>query len=183
LAAAICRFRNSERLFAGNPHQSHQDFLQGMQILEESLRDTRRLIDGLRPESLDESGVAAAIEKLVAQHRGPDSPQVELVDEAGLDGLAGPLENALFNIVRESLNNACRHSRSPRVRVRLHRDSSRLCVEVEDWGVGFDPARIDAGHFGLEGIRQRARLFGGKATIQSVPGQGTRILAELPLEP
>jgi len=56
-----------------------------------------------------------------------------------------------------------------------------LRIVVQDWGVGFDPERVEPDHFGLEGIRERARLFGGRATIYASPGQGTRIVVELHL--
>lgn len=54
-------------------------------------------------------------------------------------------------------------------------------VEVRDWGVGFDPGQVQGEHFGLRGIRERASLLGGRAAIDTAPGQGTRILVELPL--
>jgi signal transduction histidine kinase len=57
----------------------------------------------------------------------------------------------------------------------------RLRIEVRDWGVGFDLNAVPKNHYGLEGIRQRARLLGGKCSIQSKVGKGTRIMVELPV--
>ena len=54
-------------------------------------------------------------------------------------------------------------------------------VEVQDWGVGFDPDSVKEGCFGLVGIRERARVLGGKATIESAPGEGAKIVVELPV--
>jgi signal transduction histidine kinase len=54
-------------------------------------------------------------------------------------------------------------------------------MEVRDWGIGFDPARVRDGAFGLEGIKERARLLGGVAAVESSPGAGTRIRVELPV--
>ena len=59
----------------------------------------------------------------------------------------------------------------------------RVRIEIRDWGVGFDPKAVPKNHFGLEGIRQRARLLGGKCSIRSKPGKGTRIIVELPVVP
>ena len=67
------------------------------------------------------------------------------------------------------------------MRIGLVQRCDRVRIEVEDWGVGFEPGRIEPNHFGLEGIRERARVFGGSATIDSSPGKGTRIVVELPL--
>jgi signal transduction histidine kinase len=91
------------------------------------------------------------------------------------------LENAAYRIVQESLANACRHSKSNRVRVSLLQRGDRVRIEIRDWGAGFDPQTVQANRFGLEGIRQRARLLGGKCSIRSAPGKGTRITVELPV--
>jgi signal transduction histidine kinase len=79
------------------------------------------------------------------------------------------------------LTNACRHSNSSKIRVELVQQGDQIRVEVEDRGVGFDPATINDGHFGVAGILERARLLGGTAAIESRPGAGTRIVVELPI--
>jgi signal transduction histidine kinase len=106
-------------------------------------------------------------------------------NEQGLDvdfgRLAPPLENALFRIIQEAVNNACRHSRSQKIRVKMVQRCERVCAEIRDWGAGFDPAKVAEGRLGLRGIRQRAHLLDGLATIESSPGKGTRIAVELPI--
>jgi signal transduction histidine kinase len=67
------------------------------------------------------------------------------------------------------------------VKVDLTCQGHSLRVEVRDWGVGFEVSRVGEGHFGLEGIQERARVFGGRATIHSRPRHGTDIIVELPL--
>ena len=64
---------------------------------------------------------------------------------------------------------------------RLTQRNQFIRIEVQDWGVGFNPGDVADGHFGLEGIQKRARLFGGSATITSALGKGTRIVVQLPL--
>jgi len=91
------------------------------------------------------------------------------------------LESALFRIVQESLTNACRYSRSEKVRVEMSLSGDRVLIDVRDWGIGFDPAQVQEGHFGLRGIRERACLLGGAAAIESSPEQGTHVHVELPL--
>ncbi len=150
-------------------------------MLNGSLDETRRLIGGLRPPGLDESGVLAAVSWLMNDVRRRQDVQVEFVHGPGLDRLAPPLEAVVFRIVQESLNNACRHGQSGRVRVELDQSDGRLRLSIRDWGVGFDPQAVKPDRFGLTGIRERARLFGGTATIDSTPGQGTQVTVELPL--
>ena len=99
------------------------------------------------------------------------------------DRLAPSLEIAAFRIVQECLTNACRYSKSRKVRIELRQIDGRMRIDVQDWGIGFDPERVQSGHFGLEGIRERARLLDGVAIIRAAPQQGTHITVELPLLP
>jgi len=83
---------------------------------------------------------------------------------------------------QEGLTNACKYARTKRVQIDLvQQGNESVRIEIRDWGVGFDPASVKKAGFGLQGIRERARLLGGHAAIESAPGQGTRIVAELPL--
>ena len=91
------------------------------------------------------------------------------------------MENAIYRIAQEALTNACQHSKSERISVSLLQRGDHLRIEVRDWGVGFDPKAVPKNHFGLEGIRQRARLLGGKCSIRSKAGKGTSISVELPV--
>ena len=91
------------------------------------------------------------------------------------------MENVIYRIVQEGLSNARNHSKSKKIRVSLKQRGDRLRIEIRDWGVGFDPKLVQEDHFGLEGIRERARLLGGKCSIKSKPGEGTVIMVELPL--
>jgi two-component system, NarL family, sensor histidine kinase NreB len=91
------------------------------------------------------------------------------------------LENAIYRICQEALANACRHSQSDRVRVSLLERQGGIRIEVRDWGIGFETKATPKNRYGLEGIRQRAKLLGGKCSIRSKPEQGTRIVVELPV--
>ena len=89
----------------------------------------------------------------------------------------------MFRIVQECLTNACRYSQSEKVRISLGHASGRMHVEVRDWGIGFDPAQVEQGHFGLQGIRERAQLLGGVVVIEAAPDKGTRISVDIPIPP
>ena len=91
------------------------------------------------------------------------------------------LEGALFRIVQESLTNARRHSRATRVNVELSQVDDRVVLTVRDDGVGFDSTAVPKDRFGLSGLMERARLFGGRSHIRSEPGKGTEIWVELPI--
>ncbi len=164
---------------AGSEQQQRVQVAVG--LLRSAIEEARRLINGLRPPLLDEMGLVAAVQHLVSSLARPDGPHVELEHQVDFDRLDPLLEGAVFRMVQEALSNACKHSGSQRLAVRLVQRQERLLVDVIDWGRGFDAARIPADRFGLRGIKERARLFGGKVRLESAPGKGTRLHIELPL--
>jgi len=149
--------------------------------LHRAISEARRLIGDLRPKVIDEEGVAGAVEFLVQQMRQRTDMTIELEQDIHFDRLPSLLEGTIYRIVQESLNNAIRHSKSPVAHVRLKQTDSQLEITIRDEGIGFDERRVPPDHFGLEGIRQRARLFGGEATIQSTLARGTTVRVVLPL--
>lgn len=163
------------------PAEARQGFQTVGQLLRLSIDETRRLMGGLRPSVLDELGLIPAIDSLVLETQKRDGPEIEWVRDVQFDRLAAPLETTIFRIVQEGLTNTCRHSQSARVRIGLFQQGDRIRIEIEDWGVGFDPAKVGPQCFGLEGLRKRAELFGGQAVIDTAPGKGTRIAVDLPL--
>ncbi len=172
LTAAMYKFQAVEALRNADSGPARAMFDEGLRLLQQAMAETRRLIGGLRPPVLDEAGVVAAIDYLIAEHARHGGPEIEFVHEGDLDRLAPPLESAVFRIVQECLNNARRHSQSKKVRVELRPVDSRLHIDVQDWGIGFDPATVKDGHFGLQGIHERARLLGGTATSRRRRSKG-----------
>jgi len=150
-------------------------------MLREGIAEARQLMRGLRPQELDESGLVTAIEDLVREASTDKAVKIECSIQVQFQRLAPPLETTVFRIIQESLANACRHSRSDKIRVGVTQVGKRIRIEVEDAGVGFDLEKVDPARFGLVGIRERARLFGGSAITDSVPGHGTRIAVDLPV--
>jgi signal transduction histidine kinase len=180
LAGALMYFEACGQLGDRNSPEARDRFERAIGLLREGVNETRRLIGGLRPLVLEEAGFVEALEHLVREAQQRWGRPIELVHELRPARLAPPLETALYRIVQESLSNACRHSQSERIRVTLTERGGLIQLEVQDWGKGFDPEQVQPGHFGLRGMRERARLLGGRATIESAPGQGTRVLVELP---
>jgi PAS domain S-box-containing protein len=150
-------------------------------LIRESVNETRRLISGLRPPILDESGIVAAIEYLCGDRRQKNEPDIEFEHHVQFRRLSQPLEVALFRIAQECLTNARRYSQSPRISVELIQLENRARLTVQDWGVGFDLQAIKGEHYGLRGMRERVRLLGGTVEINSSPKKGAIIIVELPL--
>ena len=181
LTGTLMRLQSVERFQNRDTEAAQRAFDEAVRLLCAAIVETRRLIDGLRPPLLDERGIAAALEELIAQHKATDSLHVELTHNLAGKRFAPPLEIAVFRIVQESLTNACRYSQSEKIRVELTLADDKIIINVRDWGVGFEPSRVSGDHFGLRGIRERARLLDGTAEVRSSPGDGTHIHAELPI--
>lgn len=161
--------------------KAERDFDTLEHLLSDGLVEARALIAGLRPMILDELGVVAAIDHLIHEIVQRESLDIEFVYEDDLDRLVPPLETAVFRVAQEALNNALHHSRSDSILVELTVRDNCVRVAVEDWGVGFEPNQVQETRFGLRGIRERARLLGGRAYVDSATGLGTCIAVEFPL--
>ncbi len=164
-----------------HPERARESFETGLAALRQAHFEARRLIGGVRPPILDEYGVDAALSHLVAEKSPTAEPRLLYESEVDFPRLAPILENTIYRIAQEALANACTHSGSQEVRMSLLREGDSICLEVRDWGVGFDPETVVEHRFGLKGIKERARMLGGKLKIESGPGQGTWIRVLLPL--
>jgi len=148
--------------------------------LGKAIAEAHRPVGELRPIMTGEQNVVEAIARLIAESGRGGRLQVEFKRDIQFERMNPILQGNIFRIVQEALTNVKRHSRSKTAEIRLWQRDGALLLEIEDQGVGFDPNGVPDGRFGLKGIRERARLFGGRASIQSAPGEGTRILVELP---
>jgi len=148
--------------------------------LRRGVEDGRRVIRGIRPAVLDDSGLPAAIEDLIGQFEnsgihvtGKCNPEIGRLPEA--------IQTTVYRVVQEALNNAKKHSGTDVVRIELKKLDGDLHLEVRDFGCGFDvhTSRKDA--FGLLGMTERVRLHGGELSIDSEHDVGTTISVRLPI--
>jgi signal transduction histidine kinase len=151
-----------------------------LNLAEAGLAELRALIFELRPESLEQEGLVAALERQAAAARARHALQV--VTELGSEPeLPLVVKEALYRIAQEGLHNTVKHGRARSVRLGLKRVEGAVVLEIADDGVGFDPGRAYPGHLGLTSMRERAKGIGGEVVIWSAPGQGTRVQVRAPL--
>ncbi|MDD4889383.1 MAG: PAS domain S-box protein, partial [Phycisphaerae bacterium] len=155
-----------------------------MALIEQTLQDTRSLTFQLSPPILYELGFEPAVEWLVEQIARQYAVCAEMEDDGQPKPLDDDVRVVLFQATRELLVNAARHSRAPRIRVRLSRDGGHIRIQVSDNGAGFDVAGASKGRggFGLFSLRERLRHLGGSLQIESRPGQGTAVTLLAPLK-
>src|SRR5262249_52560576 len=140
------------------------------QLLARAIDEGRRMINDLRPMILDEEGLVASIDFLIADSFQKSGLNVRFSHAISFMRISPLLEQALFRIVQEALNNVRRHSHATEAQVRLWDADGWIYLEISDQGTGFDLTQVPADRFGLRGIRERARLFGGRSQIEARPG-------------
>ena len=180
LIAAIYHCQAAQRSVQKPAEHAASTFAELLGLLRRCLAETRRLISGVRPPVLDEMGVVTAVQGLIEDTQSRGQPEIEFRHDVQFQRLEPVLENAIYRIIQEGLANACRHSHSAQVLIELAETDQDVEIRVQDHGIGFNPDQIDEKRFGLAGIRERARLLGGRVTLQSVPGQGTLLQVRLP---
>jgi signal transduction histidine kinase len=156
------------------------------QTAQEALREMRLLIFQLRPPSVEKSGLMGALQARLdaVELRGLSqaSLEVEGVELAPLAPIA--IQEEVYNIAQEALNNVLRHSKAKNVLVNLRFAETSIEVDVRDDGTGFDLQTASSrGGLGLPGVRERAAKIDAKLEIESQPGKGTRVSLSVPLPP
>jgi signal transduction histidine kinase len=159
--------------------------VQGIEQIDATIAEMRRLIADLRPSTLDQLGLGAALDAL-GERTGSGSAvgvqiDLDLDFESGRSEtrLRGEVEDTAYRLVQEALNNALHHGEAGRVAVEVSEEDGTLRLCVADDGKGFDPEAGTDG-FGLIGMRERAELAGGTLELRSAPGAGTTIVATIP---
>lgn len=147
---------------------------------QESLREMRLLIFELRPLILGEHGLAAALQARLEAVEGRSGLETAFTVEGEDHQLPAEVEDGLYRIAQEALNNTLKHAQARHIDVYLRWEPSPMVLEITDDGVGFDPAVArQQGGLGLQGMEERAAQLGVRLSIQSQSGQGTRVRVEV----
>jgi signal transduction histidine kinase len=151
------------------------------ELVVATLQDVRRLAVQLRPKALDDFGLAPALERLTQTFAEATELHVDVEARLGEERLPAEVETTLYRIVQEALTNVVKHAEASNVSILLVRRDATATVVIEDDGKGFDPEHVREGRVGLLGMRERVELHDGRLTIESVPGSGTTLVAEVPV--
>jgi signal transduction histidine kinase len=164
--------------------------LADLQVLRERLLESQRglrdILFALRPLALEDGGLGPAVRALIERIDGTNGCKVTARRVDAARRLAPEIEAGAFRVVREAANNAVKTGRAPQVAIDVYEDSGRIVVMVEDDGKGFDVATTLAGYasrgsLGLLQMRESARLIGAQLSLDSSPGQGTRVRLAIPI--
>jgi two-component system NarL family sensor kinase len=151
-----------------------------LEVARQSLDEARRSVMALRSPLLDNRSLADALGALTRRFTADTGVRVR-AEISDVGSLPPELEFELYRIASEALANVGKHARARDARLRLETAGNRLRLSVADSGIGFRMRGARRRGFGLLGIEDRARLVGGRAIIQSTPGQGTTVAVTVPL--
>jgi GAF domain-containing protein len=157
------------------------------QTAQQTVREARRVIAGLRPTVLDDLGLASALRQEVEALKR-EGFAVSYEENLGSKRLAQEVETTLFSIGREALTNVRKHAGATRVEVRLSLQIEKIHLDIQDWGRGFDSGRgraraDDRERIGLRGMEERVAWLGGQLSLKSQRGKGSHVAVAVPLEP
>jgi signal transduction histidine kinase len=147
--------------------------------LEDQINELSRLINDLRPASLERLGLAGALEALAEECSARGDLCVDAEIEIS-EKLSGEEERVVYRLVQEALNNVLKHASATSANVSARLIDHQVRIAVEDDGCGFDPSSVSTG-LGLTGMRERIERLGGEIEVRSEPESGTRISAWVPL--
>jgi len=160
--------------------RSRQMLDQALSSTRSGLEETRRALKSLRASALEEMGLNLALRQLAESAAARASLELELNLPREPVSLPPDVEQCLYRVAQEALENALTHANARHLALGLSCQGKAVSLEVSDDGAGFDPAEAEkAGHFGLLGMRERARASGGELEVVSSPGQGTCVTLRL----
>ncbi|HEV8534120.1 MAG TPA: GAF domain-containing sensor histidine kinase [Candidatus Limnocylindria bacterium] len=155
-------------------------------LLRRAIRETREILGTVRPATLDDLGLVAALSAAAREMAAEAGWTLEeALDDPG--PLSREAESTLYRVAVEALNNVKKHAAAHEVRLALLKAEDTLEIDVADDGHGFETeqwgeAGIRPGHFGLLGMRERVAFLGGLCKVQSKPGEGTTVRIVVPRE-
>ena len=173
----------NEYIRRGNPDEATVQLRELAVAAREAYGDVREAIVDLRTLPEPKRSFAEVLEEYLTHWKEQTGISTQLTIEGGLL-LPVAAELQLLRIIQESLTNVRKHSKATTARIDIQRRNGALVVSIEDDGVGFNPAiraRGEFPRFGLSTMRERAEGIGGTFTIESVPGHGTRVRAQVPV--
>jgi len=176
LSGVAVQLEAARSLWEGDPHLARAMLQEALSATRSGLGEARNAIHALRAAPLDDLGLALAVRRLARSTAERANLALELQVPESCGEVAPVIEQAVYRIADEALANAARHAQAHDLLVRLARRGDTLELTISDDGRGFDPDRPPPrGHYGLQGMRERAEMIGSELEVVSKPGRGTTV--------
>jgi len=176
-AAKLDVARIKSRLGNGLP-EANERLEHLVSTLNSGIALKRRIVEDLRPSSLSHLGLVASLEILTREFA--DRSGIEIKTALAPVELGGSAQLTVYRLVQESLTNMSKYAKATHADITLRNNDDHVIIEVSDDGQGFDTDKVAATSHGLAGMRHRVEAAGGQLFIESSPGKGTHIRANLP---
>jgi ligand-binding sensor domain-containing protein/signal transduction histidine kinase len=151
-------------------------------LVRHGIAEARRYVWDLRSQALESADLPKALSETARRLTAPTTIEAQVQVGGTFRPLAGVVEENLLRIGQEAINNAVKHAQPKHILVNLTFDTSKVQLSVRDDGRGFDEASVESnGHFGLVGMRERAKQIGANLRVNSTLGTGTEVVVEVPI--
>jgi signal transduction histidine kinase len=184
----LLRFQTASELFPTRPAEAKQTLDSAIEQAAQAITEGRDAVQGLRSSTVVTNDLALAIntlgEELVGGETNPNAAEFHVGVEGTPRDLHPILRDEVYRIVGEALRNAFRHAEARRIEVEIRYDERQFGLRVRDDGKGIDSKLLNdderPGHYGMRGMRERAKLLGGKMTVWSELDSGTEVELSIP---
>ncbi len=185
LKQEIVRRKSAEdSLRRSEQHSGQLNIARTQRLVQQSVDIVHRFARELRPAVLDDLGLIPALHTFMKSFRARTGIRVSLSAFAAVEKVNGDKRTVLYRVAQEALTNVARHAQASQAEVRIQKLDGAICMKIKDDGKGFQEERGLHGkknkRLGLLGMRERLEMVGGNLTIESTPGKGTTIQAQVP---
>jgi PAS domain S-box-containing protein len=167
-----------------NPSRLRQRIARTQRQVEKLVNIVHDFARELRPTGLDDLGLIAALQNFLTEFRRRTRLRVHFTTFAGVDQLHADDRTVLFRVILSALSNVARHAHASRVKVSIRKVADTVHLEISDNGKSFDVERVlnvtKNRRLGVLGMRERVEMVGGRFSVESAPGRGTKVRAAIP---
>jgi signal transduction histidine kinase len=158
------------------PKQAKDLYEHSLTITRDGLSETRRALKELRSNPLEDLGLSLALRNMAETLAERSGLKLDLDIPENCIGIPSHVEQGIYRVAQEALENIARHGQAGCMKVELTRSDIYITLIIADDGQGFDVKAVDSeSHFGLRGMRERAEMLGGSLIVDSLPGKGTTV--------
>lgn len=180
LTASTVQLQAATTLWDSNPGKAHELVERSLNITRNSLDETRRALHDLRASPLENLGLLLAIRELGETTSKRTGSQVDMHLPEQMAHLPETVEQTIYRIVQESLENIVRHAHASCVTIQMSQQRDTISLSIQDDGKGFEVNQIDnTQRYGIRGMRERVKALGGRMELFSQPNLGTQVQFEI----